>query len=216
MKKYYPLGIIVPLVMTILALWKTDYVFHVGVPLSCIAMLIITPAKEIKSISWIVIISLIFCIAGDWMLRTQATDPNRFIYGILLFLIAHIGYLIFCLKQGSISKLALTVLLLGYGFFFIFYLYPSIGNSFLLIPVFLYLIFSCLTLAAAIGLNLDPLSRWLFVSGIVCFLFSDTLIALNVFLGKSDLYILMMPMYYMSHVLVTAGMIDKRDISSFS
>lgn len=210
MRKYFSLGIFIPLIIAILAIFKADYFFHIGVPVSCILVLILIPERSLKPLIWIVILSLIFCIAGDWMLAHQNGNPNRFIYGVFLFLAAHIGYLIFCLKKGKMNLPVLFILLLVYGSFFIVFLYPVIDNKLLLIATLLYLIFSCFTMTAAIGLEFKLLSKTLFVAGIACFLFSDTLIALNVFLDKKDLYVLMMPTYYMSHVLITAGLIDKQ------
>lgn len=143
------------------------------------------------------------------MLGHQKGHPERFVYGIFLFLIAHIGYLVFCLKKGRINRVVLAILLLIYLPFFIFFLYPAIGVNTLLLATFLYLVFSCLTLSASAGLKMDALSKLFFILGVISFVLSDTLIAFNVFLNESRLYFLMMPGYYLSHIFIALAIIQK-------
>ena len=74
--------------------------------------------------------------------------------------------------------------------------------------VLAYILVSCLSLAAAAGLHLpNRFARILFIAGIASLLFSDLLIAQKRFLHDGTLYILMMPTYFASQILVTAAII---------
>jgi uncharacterized membrane protein YhhN len=131
-----------------------------------------------------------------------------FVCGIALFFVAHAGFLAFCLKNGKIRFPLLGALLAGYSIFFVGKLLPAIPDAILLTAVLLYMLISCFSLAAAPGLRLPLLSRWLFTAGIACIVFSDTLIACCEFLHVCGLYhLLMMPTYYAAHILVTAAVI---------
>jgi uncharacterized membrane protein YhhN len=166
---------------------------------------------EVRSSAWWLIAALAFSIAGDWMLGHRGGDTMRFVYGIALFFVAHIGFLFFCLCHGRIKTQWLCVLLAGYGLFSIFGLAPAISLShlLLLVAVLFYMLISCFSLATSAGLRFSPLSRWLFVAGIACIVFSDTLIALHEFMYTAHwLYkSLMMPTYYGAHILITASVL---------
>jgi uncharacterized membrane protein YhhN len=163
--------------------------------------------REVRPTAWLLVAALGFSIAGDWMLGHRGGDTMRFVYGIALFFIAHIGFLVFCLLNGRLKRLWLWLLLVGYGLFFIFGLSPAIPQLPLLAAVLLYMIISCFSLAAAAGLRFNFVSRWLFIAGIACLVFSDTLIALHEFMNTANSlhHTLMMPAYYAAHILVAAS-----------
>ncbi|MDR1723485.1 MAG: lysoplasmalogenase [Tannerella sp.] len=201
--------ILVPVICAVAALNGGGYLPHVGVPVTCILLVAFLCGREVRRTNWMLIAALLFSIAGDWMLKHRGGDEMRFIYGIALFFIAHVGYLAFCLRNGRIKWLWLTALLVGYGLFFALMLVPAIRGMEMRIAVLLYMLISCFSLAAAPGLRFSPAARWLFTAGIACIVFSDTLIALYEFPGKAQwLYAhLMMPTYYAAHILVTAAVL---------
>lgn len=211
MKNYYLyLLLLVPVIAGVLALLGWGYAFHLIFALSCTVFVWVLPQKELKATAWLIALAFILSIGGDWMLKFKDTIPIRFIYGIGLYFLAHVSYLVFFLKHGKINIISLVVLLAGYGIFFVVSLVPAISDTLLLIAVLLYLIVSCVTLAAVIGVNItSKLSKWLFVAGIVCLVFSDTLIALKEFLGNDTLYFLMMPTFYLSYIFATAAIMRK-------
>jgi hypothetical protein len=65
----------------------------------------------------------------------------RFIYGVALFGIAHIGYVFFCLANGKMKWRAFLLILSPYLLFFIIYLRPALTDFPLLIAVLGYLSF---------------------------------------------------------------------------
>lgn len=209
MEKISRLAIIIPIVCAALAVAGFGYIPHVVTPLACMIIILSLSRREVSSTSWLLVAALAFSIAGDWILKHRAGETMRFVYGIALFFIAHVGFLVFCLRNGRIRKKWLLALIVGYGLFFVFGLVPAIAEPSLLVAVLLYMFISCFSLAAAAGLRFETVPRCLFVAGIGCLVFSDTLIALYEFMQMAGwMYkTLMMPAYYAAHIFVTAAVI---------
>jgi hypothetical protein len=66
-----------------------------------------------------------------------------------------------------------------------------------------YLFVSCFSLGAAWGIRFGGWAKWLYVTGIVLILFSDTLIALAEFMGYDQWDFLVLPTYYLAHIVIT-------------
>jgi uncharacterized membrane protein YhhN len=197
----------IPFMCAVLALVRYNYWVHVAVPVACAILICCLPGKEIAQTKWLLVAALVFSIAGDWMLKNRGGNASLFVAGIVLFFIAHIGFLFFCLTHGKMRWCFLIVLIAGYGLFFVYKLLPVISSPALLAAVLLYMLISCFSLAAASGLRLSLFARRLFTAGIVCLVFSDTLIARCEFLHKGGLDHLIMPAYYAAHVLITVAVV---------
>ena len=66
-----------------------------------------------------------------------------------------------------------------------------------------YLFVSCFSLGAAWGIRLSGLPKWGYVLGIALILFSDTLIAITEFMGNDRWEFLILPTYYLAHIVIT-------------
>ena len=217
--------LLIPIIsaMFVVAGWGDEltggrFPFRACVSVSCAVILWLMSAQEIrKTICW-VIAALVISSVADWfmmnaaMLVSNVSDKSMmnsgrvlayFLCGICLFFTAHIGFLVFCLKNGRIAHWLLLPVLTGYLAFFFLVLYPAISNSVLLVAVLAYLLISCISLAAAAGLRLFPIARWNFTVGIALIVFSDTIIALSVFAGYGKLDFLILPTYFACHVMIT-------------
>ena len=182
MKNHYLL-LSIPLIAGILALVGCGYIFHLIFALSCTSLVLFFPKKELKTYIWLLALAFILSIGGDWMLKFKDIIPMRFIYGIVLYFLAHVSYLVCFLKNGKFHIISFLILLTAYGLFYILKLIPAIPDTLLLGAVLFYLVISCCTFSAAIGLNLkDRMSKYFFIAGIASLVFSDTLIALKEFL----------------------------------
>ena len=199
--------LVLPIFFVVLALSGWGFFYKSAVSVSCCFILLAVPDNKIRSMIWLIIVAFLFSIAGDWFLSHRNGLPIRFIFGIGLFLMAHIGYLVFCVRNGKIKYKFLLFLLIGYLLFFYFVLYPSIHDEGLLTAVLLYIVVSCLSLAAATGLRLAKVNRLFFTIGITLLVFSDTLIALSEFAGYSTFYYLMLPTYYGSQIMITLSLL---------
>ncbi len=206
LKKYLPL--LLPVVFMICYIITHRYLYDFLTTFSCAVIVGVLVLRQKTVVNWgIVVLAFLFSLAGDRMLFTRAGSDIRFIYGIALFFAAHLFYIFFCLRNGHWSVRFFCLLLVCYMAYFFIALMPSISNGVLLTAVCLYILVSCFSVAAAWGLSLDKTTRMLFFIGIVCLVFSDTLISIREFLHQHLLYTLMLPTYYASQILVSAACI---------
>lgn len=206
LKKYLPL--LLPVVFMICYIITHRYLYDFLTTFSCAVIVGVLVLRQKTVVNWgIIVLAFLFSLAGDRMLFTRAGSDIRFIYGIALFFAAHLFYIFFCLRNGHWSVRFFCLLLVCYMAYFFIALMPSISNGVLLTAVCLYILVSCFSVAAAWGLSLDKTTRMLFFIGIVCLVFSDTLISIREFLHQHLLYTLMLPTYYASQILVSAACI---------
>lgn len=158
---------------------------------------------------------------GDWFLSNREGNAHYFEAGIGAFFLAHLGYLGYAVMNGRIRFDALAFLLLVFLPYFGLALAPHMGSAVLGGAVLAYLLISCLALAAALGLR-QPLGiRLFYVAGIGSIVLSDTVISFSEFLQFRVLNFLILPTYYLAHLLITYSILTrfgavKRDRSQIS
>ena len=153
--------------------------------------------------------AFLFSIAGDWFLSNMHGDTLMFSKGIALFFLAHLGYLAFAVSNGQIKWKFISILLGTFLVFFFLLLYPSIIDKVLMLATLIYLLVSCLSLGASVGIKGDILVKWTFAFGIFLILFSDTIISLTEFMGYNMLIFLILPTYYLAHISITYALIRR-------
>ena len=200
------LSLIIPILFTVFAVTGHGFFFRAGVSASCAIILWIMSKQTVSRHIWWVIAALIVSIAADWFM-TRKGVLVYFLFAIILFFMAHTGFFLFCLKNGRINWRFLLPVLTGYLIFFFAILFPAIKPTYLLVAVLAYLIISCFSLSAAVGLRLPAMAHWCFAAGIALLVFSDTIIALNIFVKYKDLNFLILPTYFASHVMVTLALL---------
>lgn len=202
----------IQVIMALLALSGFGFFFKSGSAGFGILIILLVWFRELKHAKdvWMIILAFLFSIGGDWFLSNKQDDAGMFVAGIALFFVAHIGYLLFSLMNGRIRWIFTVILLTGYLVFFFTRLYPSIDNQLLMFAALVYLFISCFSLGAAIGINAKPSAKWAFVFGIFLVLFSDTIIALNEFVGYRELNFLILPTYYAAHISITFSLITQK------
>jgi hypothetical protein len=201
--------LIIPAIFGVLALICNLFIFKSGVAGTCILIILARHFRYLNHRADVLTIpgAFIFSIAGDWCLSNRNGDPRMFFSGILLFFIAHAGYLSFSLLNGKINYCLTILTLIAYLAFFACKLYPSISNPILLFASLAYLLISCLSLGAAAGINGLSFFRWSYFLGIVLILFSDTIIALKEFQHINTLNFMILPAYYLAQILITTAVI---------
>lgn len=214
-KKAYFL-LLIPLTMAILATAGYGFLFKAGVPGTCAIILILLLRKQLKTVPdiWFVIVAFLFSIAGDWFLSNKGDSFMMFSAGIGLYLFAHLGYLLFALRNGRIHLVFTIVVLAGYLLFFFVRLYPAIDDTILLFAVLVYLLISCVSLGAAFGIRLKPVVKWTYFAGVTLVLLSDTIIALTEFTSYGALNFLILPTYYAAHMSITFALINEYRLPS--
>jgi uncharacterized membrane protein YhhN len=134
------------------------------------------------------LLALLFSWLGDIVLMFANKGELYFIIGLVLFLTAHILYIVLFNKQQKIQnskdKTWLyigLVSVIGYLFGMLFVLYPTLGG--LKIPVTIYaIVISTMLLMTIKGLTAwkSPANYYIF-AGAICFVTSDSLLAFDKF-----------------------------------
>lgn len=145
-----------------------------------------------------------FSLAGDAVLAHIGGTDNGFLMGVALFFIAHLFYTSFFMMHGKIQP---WVLLFGGGAVLTYvlgWLLPVIPLLTIRSAITAYALVSVLSLSAACGMyKLRGWGQVLCILGISCLLFSDILIAQRKFLGSDVGYSLMLPTYFLSHIIIS-------------
>jgi hypothetical protein len=164
---------------------------------------------------WALAGSFLISIAGDWFLRSPSSDTD-FILGIAGYFFAHVGFLAYSWAsitgRRKFSWIVFGVILVPFLSFYIVSLRLSRlmqNNILLAIAALIYLLISCLSLAASIDVKSGwrPSWTWGYALGIACLLASDTLIALNSFLRLRGYGHYILPLFYASYVLIAGSVI---------
>ena len=196
----------IPILLLVGYLHCGGWLFRSGVTLSCLLLTACVWFMRSRPRDMMfILLAFLFSMAGDAVLGHFSSRPAGFVAGIVLFLVAHLLYIRYCLFRGSPHRglfLLLTAVFLGYYFF---WLYPVVSPWVLSLAVLGYILVSVLSLSAACGMEMNRVGKWFFVAGIGCLLFSDWLISLRSFLGITDIGWLIMPTYFASQILVTAS-----------
>ncbi len=188
-----------------LALIIGGFLFQSGsAGLGALAILWLMGGKYLRRADlWLAIGAFVFSIVGDYFLSNRGGDAMMFVYGIGFFFLAHLGYLGYALCHGRISLRATALLCAAYLIFFFTALYDGISDPVLLWAALAYLFVSCFSMGAAWGMQPGGRGKWLYVGGIGLILFSDTLIAFREFMAYTRWDFLILPTYYLAHILVT-------------
>lgn len=204
--------LMIPLISGILALNHFGFPFKAGVAASGILILWLVYFGKLSQSKdvWAIFGAFLFSIAGDWFLSNRNGETSRFIMGIALFFLAHVGYLTFALMNGRLNRLLTLIILAAYLGFYFFMLSPGIEDKTLKVAALCYLLISCFSLGAALGMKGNSAFRWLYIFGIVLVLFSDTIIALREFVKYKELDFLILPTYYLAQISVTASLMIRK------
>lgn len=188
-----------------LALATGDFLFKSGsAGIGALILLILSSRKRLATPDlWMVIGAFLFSIAGDYFLSHRGADLMMFVYGILLFFVAHVGYLAYSLVNGKVHWPFTLLLCAGYLIFFFTSLYENMADPILMWAALAYLFVSCFSLGAAWGLSQRGWDKWGYVLGIGLILFSDTLIAIGEFMAYDRWDFLILPTYYLAHIVIT-------------
>lgn len=210
-KPWLLLLVITQFVSSIIATGTDIFIFKIGVAaVGSIILLIAYYGQLMKVLDvWVVILALVCSMIGDYFLSHMSGDNSMFIIGISLYLMAHVGYLIFSLLNGTIRWKVTTLITTAFLIFYSLTLYPNILDKTLAFIVLFYLIVSCVSLGAAMGIKVKPNIKMPYLIGIALILFSDTLISFKEFMSYDSLNFLILPTYYLAQICITIALYNK-------
>lgn len=204
--------LLLSIVSAIIALATDNFIFKSGTAAIGILILLLLNFRKPSKETWWIIGAFLFSIGGDWFLSHMGEDSMMFSKGIALFFLAHVCYWVFAAFNGQIKWKFTAILLAAFLTFYFLVLYPAIDDQVLVVAVLIYLLVSCLSLGAAVGIKSEPLVKWTYVFAIFLILFSDTIISLKEFLGYDTLNFLILPTYYLAHMSITFSLIRKQEL----
>jgi len=195
----------------IVAIGTDIFIFKIGVAAVGSIILLIAYFNQLMSALdvWVVILAFLASIIGDYFLSHMNGNDSMFILGISLYLTAHVGYLIFSLLNGAIRWKITIVITMVFLVFYYLTLYPNILDKTLAFTVLFYLIVSCVSLGAAMGIQALPNIKTPYIIGIALILLSDTIISFKEFMSYDSLNIMILPTYYLAQICITIALYNK-------
>lgn len=200
------IGLIVPILLFIVKSKWDKYLFSPLITLSCLALSAFSGAHACVFACF----AYLFSVIGDFFLAHKSIHKDSYLFGIAGFFLAHTGFLAYALANsgvGILSPIIALVLVIPYGIYLVKRLYPALDNMPMRIAVTLYMLISISVFACAFSMNLPVFNKIFFIAGIFMILFSDTIISISDFLGQRKWDKLILPTYYLCHILVCASMI---------
>lgn len=158
----------------------------------------------------LVVLALVFSWVGDTVLMFQNIDGMYFIIGLVAFLLAHVMYIVGFTKLKNsttkVERLAIIVFFLAYSATLVIFLWPGLGN--MKAPVMLYAL--VLTIMGVLGVIKSTTNHPYITFGVLFFVVSDSILALNKFLIDVPFNgVLIMGTYIAAQWLIVAG-VSKR------
>lgn len=194
----------------------------VSKPLLLLSLLVyfITKAKSHRSTTFYLTLGALFCsLLGDVFLLFENRSSTFFTLGLASFLVAHVLFsLTFIQKWNSKAPLRfgwIILLLFSYGGILFYILKGHLGA--LQIPVILYIlgIMSMVITAYRRKGSVSSLSFNLAFIGALCFVLSDSVLALNKFMFSIPLsHIIVMGTYASAQYLITQGVLKQGDFGN--
>ncbi|WP_273274970.1 lysoplasmalogenase [Maribacter polysiphoniae] len=210
-KQWFTLLVLAQVISAIIATATDVFIFKISVAALGAIILLIAFSKKLRNAFdvWVVILAFVCSMIGDFYLSHMNGNNSMFVIGISLYLLAHIGYLIFSLLNGTIRWRYTLLITTAFLIFFYFSLYPNIPDKTLMVTVLFYLIVSCVSLGAALGIKALPKIKLPYVFGIALVLFSDTIISFKEFVHYDALNVLILPTYYLAQIAITIALYHK-------
>lgn len=180
-------------------------------------ILILAYSKEIESwtlFSRLIIAALFFSWLGDIFLLFDKVNGMYFILGLSSFLTAHVLYIIYFLniqsRNHSFLKKRPVMLLaiLAYTIELLYVLWPSLNGMKLPVTVYAIVISTMLAAAAWQYGKISATAAWLFITGALLFVLSDSALALNKFhrpFSGSGIFVMLS--YVTAQTLIVLGSI---------
>ena len=204
--------ILIPIAFALLRHFTKKYIFSALTTLSCAAIAL--PYTPVMSAA------LFVSFIGDYFMAHKGKSEIKYLLGIAGFFLGHVIFIahsmlyipfaahsVFFLnaaapslyvREGLITGAVLAIWFTPYLLLRVIQKVPKL----LRVPVMLYTFISIAGLAAAVMTG-----NWIYVFGIAMLLFSDTMIAESDFVGNRKVARLILPTYYLCHILVALSAI---------
>lgn len=183
--------------------------------LIALILFFMTQRKEVSvSVSRLMLGALLFSLAGDVLLLFVVRSQLFFITGLVMFLLAHMMYILVFLKNRNKKKKNWGFLLLtifyGVGLFYL--LYPGLGNMLVPVIVYMFVILGMSNTAYLREGKVSKQSYLLVFLGSIFFMLSDSILAFTMFykpLVFGNIWI--MTKYAAAQILIVYGVLKQKN-----
>ena len=183
---------LVPVLFTVLQLRTGKYIFSALITGSC-ALISAFYAPLLCA-------ALTAAVVGDWLMAHKGSNELMYAGGIGGFFVSHLLLYLYArtiIPEGAVLPAPVGAALIACIVYLVLRVLPKVPRL-LAAPVALYTVISILSLGAAVKTG-----HALYALGVASLLFSDIMIAENDFVGNRQAGILILPTYYLSHLLMT-------------
>jgi len=183
--------ILLPILFALCQLKTGKYIFSALTTLACAVIAILN--------SPILALALFVSFIGDWFMAHKGSKEWMYLLGIAGFFLAHAVFIAHALQSVLHTKAGLltgAVLAIWFTPYLVLRVIGKVPRL-LKMPVVLYTFISIAGLSCAVMTG-----NILYIVGIALLLFSDTMIAETDFVGNKKTGRLIMPTYYLCHILV--------------
>ena len=185
------------------------YLYKPAIVASLIVLVIKTGEHLNRFVKTLLLVALLFSLLGDIVLMFSSRSEWFFIGGLVAFLIAHLCYIVLFYKQRgtTFKNWPGTIGFFVYAMGLFYMLYPYLGE--MLFPVLVYMmVILAMASAALLRSQTSSLSYNLVLYGALCFLLSDSLLAINKFyIEFSGAHIAIMLSYALAQYLIVIGLL---------
>ncbi len=190
------------------------YITKPAILVSLLAFFVANYKKRVSfSVFKIMFLGLLLSLLGDIFLLFTNKSQLFFIGGLLMFLFAHIMYiLVFNKVKQEKKNLIFPIFMIVYGIILFFVLYNGLGN--MMLPVMVYMITILLMANAAYqrSIQVSQKSYILVFIGSLFFMLSDSLLAINMFcitLPYNNVWV--MSTYAIAQLLIVYGVLEQNE-----
>ena len=198
------LWLLLPLLFCGLRLLTHQYIYSALISLSCAFVVAVAGTG---GRAWLVALALAVSAGGDWFMAHQNLGPNNFLFGVGGFAVAHLLLIAFAARRFGFALPALAATLCLGALYYVYLrrrIFPGL-DGFTAKALAGYACVSLLGLFFALSQRTPALEKWLYAAGIVCILFSDTMIAEADFAHAQWARPWILPTYYLCHLLLAAS-----------
>ena len=183
--------LIIPIAFAFARLFTRKYVFSALTTLACAA--IAAPHAPILAAG------LVISAVGDYFMSHRGNRDDVYVLAIACFFIGHALFIADAVRRVTTIAVPLVLgaaLLVGYSIYLFVRLMPKLSKA-MKIAVSCYMLISAAGITCAM-MTADPV----YIASIALLLFSDTMIAESDFVENKKARLLILPPYYLCHILM--------------
>lgn len=187
-----------------------EYVFKPLIVIWLLAWFILRTRTVRSPLKKWIILGLLFSWAGDVLLMFQDDNSVFFLLGLSSFLVAHIFYILFFhfirINENIRGRWFLLLIVALYFVVIIFILSPDLGEMSLPVRIYAVVISIMFMLAMHMLFIKNKTAGLFMMTGAMCFIISDSLLALNKFYYSFPMAgIFVMATYGLAQFFITYG-----------